>query len=78
MKHLIIGAGAAGISAAKTIRKHHEPDEIVMLSTDTMIHSRCLLHNFIGGQRSEESLSFVPQSFFNDNKITWLSGVTVT
>lgn len=78
MKHIIIGAGAAGITAAKTIRSQRHEDEIVIISTDDAVYSRCMLHKYIAGERSEESLSFVPDSFFADNNIKWLSGVTVT
>ncbi|MCL2421427.1 MAG: FAD-dependent oxidoreductase [Defluviitaleaceae bacterium] len=78
MKHVIIGAGAAGISAAQTIRKHRLDDEILMISTDDAVYSRCMLHKFIGGSRNVSALSFVPPTFFEDNKISWQGGTTVT
>jgi len=78
MKHVIIGVGAAGISAAKTIRKHRSGDEIVIISKDSAVYSRCMLHKYIGGGRSEAALSFIPDDFFETNNIRWLSGVTVT
>ena len=78
MKHVIIGAGAAGISAAKTIRKQKNQDEIVMISTDDMVHSRCMLHKLIGGHRMLEQMSFIPENFFEDNRITWRGNTTVT
>jgi len=37
-----------------------------------------MLHKFIGGWRSEAELSFIADGFFDDNKVRWLSGVTVT
>ncbi|MCL1803982.1 MAG: FAD-dependent oxidoreductase [Eubacteriaceae bacterium] len=77
MKHLIIGAGAAGLTAAKTIRELAPNDEIVVISSDEKVYSRCLLHRYIAGERSEESLSFVPEGFFEDNSIRWLNGVSV-
>ena len=78
MKHVIIGASAAGMSAAATIRKLRADDEIVVISSDDAIHSRCMLHKFISGERDEAGLSFIPDKFFTDNNIRWLSGVTVT
>ena len=78
MKHVIVGAGAAGISAAKTIREKRGDDEIVLISTDDAVHSRCMLHKFISGARSEKELSFIPDEFFEDRNITWLPGTTVT
>ncbi|MCL2366144.1 MAG: FAD-dependent oxidoreductase [Oscillospiraceae bacterium] len=77
MKHVIIGAGAAGITAAKTIRERHINDEIVIISTDEAVYSRCMLHHYISGQRSLQALSFVTDDFFKDNNIKWLSNVTV-
>ena len=76
MRHVIIGAGAAGITAAQTIRKHSPSDEIIMISTDKTVVSRCMLHKLIGGERSE--LSFVPQDFFKKYNIIWHNGATVT
>ena len=78
MKHLIIGAGAAGISAAKTIRELSKTDEIVIVSKDDSIHSRCMLHKLISGQRDEKALSFIPDGFFEEQGIDWLSGQGVT
>lgn len=78
MKHVIIGVGAAGITAAETIRKNRKEDEIVMISTDDTVISRCMLHKYIGGERSEEELSFVPKDFFESNKISWIKGKEVT
>ena len=49
MKHVIIGAGVAGVEAAKTIRGLDKNAEILMISADTQIHSRCMLHKFIAG-----------------------------
>ena len=78
MKHVIIGAGAAGISAAQTIGQLQSNDEIVIISTDDAVHSRCMLHKFISGDRSVSELSFIPDNFFKNNNIRWLSGKTVT
>jgi len=78
MKHVIIGAGAAGISAARTIRLNKKSDEIVIISTDDAVYSRCMLHKFIGGVRNVAELSFIPSGFFEENNIRWRDGVTVT
>ncbi|MCL2397735.1 MAG: FAD-dependent oxidoreductase [Defluviitaleaceae bacterium] len=78
MKHIIIGVGAAGISAARAIRKHRRDDEILMISTDDAVYSRCMLHKYIGGGRSVGEMSFVPDNFFEDNNISWRNRTTVT
>lgn len=77
MKHVIIGAGAAGLTAAKTIRRLRPEDEILVLSSDTAVHSRCMLHYYIAGMRDEAALSFVEPDFFTKFNIQWLSGVRV-
>ena len=78
MKHVILGVGAAGITAAKTIRTLRSDDEIVMISTDESVHSRCMLHKFIGNTRSVAELSFVPDGFFANNNIRHCGGVSVS
>ncbi len=45
MEYVILGAGAAGITAAKTIRKADREGKITVISTDTQVHSRCMLIN---------------------------------
>ncbi len=45
MKYVIIGASAAGISAVKTLRKLDKDSQIVMISKDDRVYSRCLLHH---------------------------------
>lgn len=77
MKHVIIGAGVAGIKAAETLRKIRPNDEIVMLSADVDIHSRCMLHNYIGGERTISEISFISEDFFEVNRVEWKKGVTV-
>lgn len=77
MKHLILGVGAAGIQAAKTIRSLAPNDEIVMVSADETVNSRCMLHHYISGQRNEQTMSFVPESFFEEMGIQWIKGTRV-
>ncbi|MCL1941091.1 MAG: FAD-dependent oxidoreductase [Synergistaceae bacterium] len=78
MKHVIIGAGAAGLTAAKTIRALKPQDEIIVISEDEQVVSRCMLHKYISGERSAEALSFVPEGFFDANRIEWRGGLKVT
>ena len=78
MKHVIIGAGAAGITAAKTIRELKPQDEIVVISLDDVVYSRCMLHKFISGERKVSELSFIPSDFFQANNIRWIPSVDVS
>ena len=74
MRHLIIGASAAGISAAKTLRTLKKDDEIVLLSSDTNVHSRCMLHHFMGGHKSIEDVNFAGSDFFEKYSVQWIKG----
>ena len=74
MRHLIIGASAAGITAAKTLRTLKKEDEIVLLSSDTDVHSRCMLHHFMGGHKSLEDVNFAGSDFFDKYSVKWIKG----
>ena len=74
MRHLIIGASAAGITAAKTLRTLKKEDEIVLLSSDTDVHSRCMLHHFMGGHKSLEDVNFAGRDFFDKYSVKWIKG----
>lgn len=74
MKHVIIGAGAAGITAAKTIRKLCPQDEIIMISVDEQVHSRCMLHKYLSHERDAKGISFIPDDFFEKYQIQWSCG----
>lgn len=78
MRYVIIGVGVAGIEAAKTIRKEQPAAEILMISKDTQVHSRCMLHKYISGERDEKALDFTEENFFGIYGITWKNGVEVT
>ena len=65
MRYVIAGAGPAGISAARTLRQLDRDGEIVLVSKDDQVHSRCMLHKYLGGERDAEGISFIPPGFFN-------------
>ena len=75
MKYVIIGAGVAGVEAAKVIRGQDPAGEILMVSVDTHIHSRCMLHKYIAGEREESGLDFTEKDFLNRYGVTWKNGV---
>lgn len=78
MKYIVIGASAAGISAAETIRKLDSRNEVIVVSADEKIYSRCMLHHVIAGKRSIDSISFIHKDFFEKNAIQWMKGMKVT
>lgn len=77
MKYVVIGASAAGISGAKTLRILDEKAEIILVSKDENVYSRCILHHYISGHRTIEELDFTEENFFERNNITWIKGVKV-
>ena len=78
MKYVIIGIGAAGMTAARTLRELAPQDEIVMLSVDEKPHSRCMLHKYLSHERDADGLNFVPEDFFTENNIWQIPGQRVT
>lgn len=68
-RYVIIGAGAAGISAAQVLRDFKPQAVITVISIDQHVHSRCMLHKFLGGERDIPGISFVRQDFFDKNDI---------
>ena len=79
-KYIIIGASCAGINGAKTIRALDADCEITLVSKDTMVYSRVVMHHYIADIRSLESLNFADQGsdFFEAYNVKWIKGVEVT
>ncbi|UPA31493.1 FAD-dependent oxidoreductase [Terrisporobacter glycolicus] len=70
--YVIIGASAAGINAAKTLRQLDQKSSITLISKDDKIYSRCMLHHVISEHRSVESINFVDMNFMEKNNIKWI------
>lgn len=77
MAYVIVGASASGINAARTLREHDKDAEIILISKDDHVYSRCILHHFLDGRRDIEDLDFTPDNFFEMYKIKWIKGVEV-
>ena len=77
MRYVVIGASAAGISGAKTLRELDKNAEIVLISKDENVYSRCILHHYISSHRDVDALNFTGKEFFEENNITWMKGVEV-
>lgn len=78
MKYLVLGASAAGINGAKTLRKLDKNSSITLISVDDKVYSRCMLHLYIGKKRNLETLSFIDKDFFNRNNIEWIKNKRVS
>ena len=74
---VVVGVSAAGINAAKTLREIDKNIEIILVSKDEYVYSRCILHHFLDGRRDMKSLDFTPENFFEKYKIKWVKGVEV-
>jgi len=77
LRHVIIGSSAAGIASAKTLRSIRKDDKIIIISSDNVNYSRCMLHKYVCNERNLENLSFIPDNFFSTNNITWYKGENV-
>lgn len=77
MKYVIVGASASGINAARTLRQFNKECEIILVSKDEYVYSRCILHHFLDGRREIEDLDFTPDNFFDMYDIKWINGVEV-
>lgn len=77
MRYVVIGASAAGISGAKTLRELDKNAEIVLISKDENVYSRCILHHYISNHRDVDALNFTSKDFFEENNITWMKGLEV-
>lgn len=75
--YVIIGCSAAGLAAAETIRRLQPDREIVVVSEDEKLYSRCMLHKLLSGERTLDSLEFESQNFFEKNNIKWIGGAEV-
>jgi len=76
MRHVIIGASAAGVSAAENIRKVDPRCEIVMISDEkSPLYSRPLISYYLAGKLSQEDLFYRTPDFFQENRIEPRLGV---
>ncbi len=77
MRYVILGASAAGVNCAKTIRELDKDANITMVSKDKYIYSRCMLHHIIADKKNIEELNFVDKRFSENYKINWIKNTKV-
>ena len=78
MKYVVLGSSAAGVNGVRELRKLDGEAEIVLISRDEAIYSRCILHKYLCGERDLEGISFVESDFADLYKVDWMKGRTVT
>ncbi|MCQ2492143.1 MAG: FAD-dependent oxidoreductase [Lachnospiraceae bacterium] len=78
MRFVVLGASAAGTNVVRKLRELNKDAEIIMVSEDTSIYSRCILYHHLKGERTLEELNFVGPCFEERMNITWINGVRAT
>lgn len=74
MKYVVLGASAAGINAIRELRKLDKDAEIVLISKDSHIYSRCILHHYMSDHRTLEELNFAENNFEELYRVEWVKG----
>ena len=78
MRYVVLGTSAAGINGVRQLRKQCPEAEIILVSKDSSIYSRCILHHYLGNMRTKEELCFAEDDFEDRYKADWRKGVTCT
>ena len=74
MRYVVLGSSAAGINAVRELRRLDPGADIVLVSQDEAIYSRCILHHYLGGQRDLERLCFAEKDFADLYRVDWRKG----
>ena len=74
MRYVVIGSSAAGINAIRELRKFDKEGEVVLVSKDEYIYSRCILHQYLSGERTLERLNFAEPDFDTLYNVKWMKG----
>lgn len=74
MKYVVLGSSAAGVNGVRELRKLDKESEIVLISKDKAIYSRCILHQYLSGERDMEKLCFVEHNFEELYQVNWMKG----
>ena len=74
MRYIIIGSSAAGINAIRELRKYDKEGEVILVSKDEHIYSRCILHQYLSGERNLERLNFAEKDFDKVYRVNWMKG----
>lgn len=78
MRYVVIGASAAGINGIRELRKIDKESEIILISKDNTMYSRCILHHYLRDERTVEELNFAEPNFTDLYQVEWLKGKACT
>lgn len=76
MRYVVLGSSAAGINGIRELRRLDKTCEIVLISRDREIYSRCILHHYLSGTRDKEQLNFAEKDFDTLYRVNWMKGRT--
>lgn len=74
MRYVVLGSSAAGINGVRELRRLDKEAEIVLISKDEAIYSRCILHHYLGGERDMDRLCFAEKDFETLYHVLWMKG----
>lgn len=74
MRYVVLGSSAAGINAVRELHRLEPGADIVLVSRDEAIYSRCILHQYLGGRRDLERLRFAEKGFEALYHVDWKKG----
>ena len=74
MRYVILGASGAGLNAIRELRRLDQNGKIILISKETRVYSRCILHHYLSGARTAEQLSFVEDDFEQRYRVEWHKG----
>lgn len=79
MKYLIIGASAAGLAAAESIRKYDTEGSVTILTEeDYLPYSRPSISYYLKGKVKESNMALRKPAFYKQNNIDVVTGAKVT
>ena len=78
MRYVVLGSSAAGINGIRGIRKIDKKGQIILISKDEAVYSRCILHHYMEGIRDLKRLCFVEEDFMEKNNVEWIGGKNAT
>lgn len=76
MRYVVLGSSAAGINGVRELRRHQPDAEIILVSKDDAIYSRCILHHYMSGMRTKEQLCFAEPDFASRYRVDWRKGIS--
>ena len=74
MRYVVLGSSAAGVNAIRELRRLDPEADITLISKDKAIYSRCILHEYLAGERTMERLCFADKDFEQVYNIHWMKG----